>query len=107
MVDHLYRGCVGLVKVLAMDYIWEVLWDLLGSDKNKRASARLDDDVKASIIDFLGTIKSDRTEGNWLSFAQDQRIEEFLPYTHTPQFEPEPHGFRYTRCVMAWCIVNL
>jgi len=106
MVDHLYRGCVGLVKVLAMDYIWEVLWDLLGSDKNKRASARLDDDVKASIIDFLGTIKSDRTEGDWLSFAQDQCIEEFLPYTHTPQFEPEPHGFRYTRCVMAWCIVT-
>ncbi|CAM0910010.1 unnamed protein product [Alopecurus aequalis] len=106
MVDRLYRGCVRLVKMLGLDYIWEVLWDLLGSDVNKRAAVRLDDDVKASIIDFLGKIKSDRSEGDWLSFAQDQRIEEFLPYTYTPQFEPEPHGFRYTRCVMAWCVVT-
>jgi hypothetical protein len=106
MVDRLYRGCVCLVKMLGLDYMWEVLWDLLGSDINKRAAVRLDDDVKASIIDFLGKIKSDKSEGDWLSFAQDQHIEEFLPYTYTPQFEPEPHGFRYTRCVIAWCVAT-
>jgi hypothetical protein len=92
--------------MLGLDYMWEVLWDLLGSDINKRAAVRLDDDVKASIIDFLGKIKSDKSEGDWLSFAQDQHIEEFLPYTYTPQFEPEPHGFRYTRCVIAWCVAT-
>ncbi|KAL6660371.1 hypothetical protein ACP70R_001917 [Stipagrostis hirtigluma subsp. patula] len=106
MVDRLYRGCVRLVKMLALDYIWEVLWDLLGSDINKRAAIRLDENVKASIFYFLGKIKSDRSEGDWLSFAQDQRIQEFLPYTYTPQFEPELHGFRYTRCVMAWCVAT-
>ncbi|CAN6281988.1 unnamed protein product [Urochloa humidicola] len=106
LIDRLCRGCVRLVKLLAMDYIWEVLWDLLGSDANKRAAIKLDDDVKASIIEFLGTIKSDRTEGDWLSFAQDQRIGEFLPYTYTPHLEPEPDGFRYTRCVMAWCLAT-
>uniref|UniRef100_A0ACD5ZD56 Uncharacterized protein n=1 Tax=Avena sativa TaxID=4498 RepID=A0ACD5ZD56_AVESA len=106
MVDRLYQVCVRLVRMLGLDYFWEVLWDLLGSDINKRAAVRLDDNVKASIIDFLGKIKSDRSEGDWLSFAQGQRIEEFLPYTYTPQFEPEPDGFRYTRCVMAWCVAT-
>uniref|UniRef100_A0A0E0A571 Uncharacterized protein n=1 Tax=Oryza glumipatula TaxID=40148 RepID=A0A0E0A571_9ORYZ len=73
IVDHLYQECVRLVKMLGLDYIWEVLWDLLGNDDNKRAAVRLDDDLKASIIDFLGQIEDDRLEGNWLSFTKHQQ----------------------------------
>ncbi|CAN6342732.1 unnamed protein product [Urochloa humidicola] len=99
-------GYLPMVKMLGFDYVWEVLWDLLGSDTNKRAAVSLDDDVKEYIVKFLGQIKNDRLDGNWLSFPHDRRIEEFLPYTYAPRFESEPHGCRYTRCVMAWCVAT-
>ncbi|CAL4993836.1 unnamed protein product [Urochloa decumbens] len=99
--------CVRLVKVLGLDYVWEVIWDLLGSDPNKRGAVRLDDDVKASIIDFLGNkINSDRLDGNWLSFHDDPHIEVFLPYSRAPEFQRSSQGQRYTRCVMTWYVVT-
>ncbi|XP_039822579.1 uncharacterized protein LOC120684765 [Panicum virgatum] len=101
-IDRLYRGCVGLVKLLGLDYIWEVLLDLLGGDSNKSAAIRLDDvDVKASIIDFLEQIKLDNIDGKWFSFPKHPIINGFLPYSHEQkQRFSETHGQRYARCVI-------
>jgi hypothetical protein len=57
-------SCVALVQMLGLDYIWEVIWELLSSDTNKRGGAKLDEDVKGSVIEFLSQIKSDRLGGN-------------------------------------------
>ncbi|KAJ1256850.1 hypothetical protein BS78_K287300 [Paspalum vaginatum] len=101
MVDRLYQGCVRLVKMLGLDYIWEVLWDLLGSDINKRAAIRLDDDVKASIIDFLGKIKSDSD-----SFVYSNRFVHDPIIVNVVSTESALAADRYTRCVMAWCVAT-
>ncbi|CAN6371502.1 unnamed protein product [Urochloa humidicola] len=98
---------VRLVKMFGLDYVWEVVWDLLGSDPNKRGAVRLDDDVKASITDFLGNkIKSNRLDGNWLSFHDNPHIEVFLPYNRAPEFQRSSQGQRYTRCVMTWYVAT-
>ncbi|CAO2152333.1 unnamed protein product [Urochloa humidicola] len=93
--------------MFGVDYVWEVVRDLLGSDPNKRGAVRLDDDVKAAITDFLGNkIKSDRLDGNWLSFHDNPHIEVFLPYNRAPEFQRLSHGQRYTRCVMTWYVAT-
>ncbi|KAF8664810.1 hypothetical protein HU200_054536 [Digitaria exilis] len=98
------RGCG---KMLGLDYIWEVLWDLLGSDADKRGDIKLDKDVKESITDFLTQIKDDILEGSWSSYPGHLGIEAFhLPFACAPQLELEPEGSRYTRCVLHWCVAT-
>nr|CAB3489404.1 unnamed protein product [Digitaria exilis] len=102
-----YRSNRGCGKMVGLDYIWEVLWDLLGSDTDKRGDARLHNDVKKSITDFLCQIKNDTLDGSWSSYPGHSGIEAFLlPYTCEPQLESEPLGSRYTRCVLAWCVAT-
>ncbi|CAN6374151.1 unnamed protein product [Urochloa humidicola] len=103
IVRYLCFVCTRLVKMLGLDYIWEVLWDLLGSDTGKRGAARLDDDVKTSIISFLDQIKTDRLDGNcWLSFPHDPRIQEFLPCSRGCLATSKSPGHTYTDCLMVW-----
>ncbi|XP_034569268.1 uncharacterized protein [Setaria viridis] len=111
MVRHLYQKCSHrLVKVLGLDYIGEVLWDLLGSDTNKRTTVRLDDDVKGYVIDFLHQIKTDRVDTNWLSFRKKHPISIDLPFrddgTNTPQDYWNSHGYKYTKYIMQWHIAT-
>jgi hypothetical protein len=106
MIDRIYWGCVRLVKMLGLDYVWEVLWDLLGSDTSKRAAIVLDDDVKASIIEFLDQIKTNSLDENWLSFSK-YPIESYLPYYSDPNDKTESHGYsRYASCVLKWHIAT-
>ncbi|KAF8701646.1 hypothetical protein HU200_033488 [Digitaria exilis] len=103
-----YRSNRACGKMLGLDYIWEVLWDLLGSDAEKRCDIRLEEDVKVSVTDFLGEIKDGILEGSWSSYPGHSAIEAFLlPYScAAPQLESEPLGSRYTRCVLAWCVAT-
>ncbi|KAF8641851.1 hypothetical protein HU200_067552 [Digitaria exilis] len=97
------RGCG---KMLGLDYILEVLWDLLGSEADKRVAVQLEE-VKASVTDFLGQIKDDILNGSWSSdpgYSDEEAL--FLPYACDPQLQSEPQGSRYTRCVLAWCVVT-
>ncbi|CAL4995515.1 unnamed protein product [Urochloa decumbens] len=107
MVGHFYQKCARLIKVLGLDYIGEVLWDLLGSDTNKRTAVRLDDDVKGYITDFLHQIETDRVDMNWWSFLIEQEhpnpiVMEFLhvPFLDCGPTQHESHGHRYTKSVM-------
>uniref|UniRef100_K3ZM92 DUF4220 domain-containing protein n=1 Tax=Setaria italica TaxID=4555 RepID=K3ZM92_SETIT len=100
MVGNFYQKCVRLVKVLGLDYIGEVLWDLLGSDTNKTTTVRLDDDVKGYVIDFLHQIKTDRVDTNWLSFANKKHpiglaLRDLPDDTNIPQ-----RGCRYLEYIM-------
>ena len=75
----LYGGCVRLVKVLGLDYISEVLWDLLGKDTIDDA-VRLDDEVKAYVIKFLDKLESNMLDQKWKSFPlHDPYLEAYLP----------------------------
>ncbi|KAL6640746.1 hypothetical protein ACP70R_021869 [Stipagrostis hirtigluma subsp. patula] len=62
----LYGKCVHLLGMLGFHYVGQVLWELLGSD-TKGAAIRLDDEVKASIVEFLGQIRSDTIDSSWSS----------------------------------------
>ncbi|CAN6372761.1 unnamed protein product [Urochloa humidicola] len=107
MVHYLYRLRTCLVKMLGLDYIGEVLWGLLGSVTNKGFAIRLDDDVKASIIDFLGQIATDRLDGNWSYFSNSTPIiSPYLPYSTDRLFMSESHGYRYASCAMMWHIAT-
>jgi hypothetical protein len=103
------RGrCGHLVQMLGLHYIWQVIWELLSSDTNKRGGVKLDEDVKGSVIDFLGQIQSDRLNRDWLSsLPEEPEIRYFLPHFSDPRLlEPEVHCYRYTSCVMTWHIVT-
>jgi hypothetical protein len=104
MIARVYKKCFSLVKILGLDYLWLVLWDLLGNDTNKKGAIRLEDEVKESIIDFLGKIQTDRLYGNtWLlSSSYHPTIKRCLPYSEDSIEKSESHGFRYTKCVMMW-----
>ncbi|KAF8748431.1 hypothetical protein HU200_012913 [Digitaria exilis] len=109
MASRLYRGCVRLVKVLGLDYIWEVLWDLLGRDTNKGDPVRLDKEVKAYIIDFLAKLKSNRLDRDWISFPHSSGTEiYYLPhsYRHQSELERKALGHGYTINLILWCIVT-
>jgi len=77
----LYGGCVCLVKVLGLDYIWEVLRDLLGNDTNKGDPVRLDDEVKSCVIKFLDKLESNMLDEKWKSFPlYNPHSDLFLPH---------------------------
>jgi len=69
-----YQKCHSFVRMIGLDYIREVLWDLLGRDGNKGAAIRLDDDVKASITKFLKQIRTDTIDENWFSFLTENGL---------------------------------
>ncbi|KAL6647673.1 hypothetical protein ACP70R_015110 [Stipagrostis hirtigluma subsp. patula] len=98
--------CAQLVQMLGLQYIGQVLRELLGRDTKTGAAAKLDNDVKASITDFLSQIKSTRTGNNWSSLlvANGIFINE-LPYTPVfDDFMSAAHS--YTSRVMEWHIAT-
>ncbi|CAO2145610.1 unnamed protein product [Urochloa humidicola] len=105
--SHVGRRCgVRLVKMLGLNYIWRVVWDLLGRDPNKRGAIRLDGDVKASVISFLNRIGTDILDGNWLNFHDNPHIEAFLPYSRAYESEGKSMESRYRMCLMMWYAVT-
>jgi hypothetical protein len=62
-----------------------VLLELLGSDTRGVAAIGLHDDVKTSIADFLGRIKSRRIGVDWSSLFVDNGLDaSYLPYSNVP-----------------------
>lgn len=94
-----------ICMVLGLYYVRDVLWDLLGGDPHKSAAIRLGEEVKESIIEFIGQIRSDRLYGDWwFSFpgSHHPSMERYLPYSSDPHFKSEQQGYMYTSCVMVW-----
>ncbi|KAF8732098.1 hypothetical protein HU200_016059 [Digitaria exilis] len=94
-------------RVLGLDYIWEVLFDLLGTDTKKGAAVRLDYDVKASIIHFLDQLNSDEhmhEKNHWSCFLADKTLNSVL------NLEPVNEGFlgslHYANWVMMWHVIT-
>jgi len=100
--------CADLVRMLGLHYIWLVIRELLSSDTNKSGGVNLDEDVKASVTEFLGQIQSDRLDWNWLSsLPEEPEIRHFLPhFSEARLLQSEEHCYRYTSCVMTWHIVT-
>lgn len=98
-----------LIKMLGVHYVWEVVRDLLGNDTNKGATVRLDNDVKESIVQFLGDIVTNILEGKWLHLPDEHPLFRFhLLYFHDSPLNSKgrlttwKHGGRYTSCVTTW-----
>jgi hypothetical protein len=98
-----------LIKMLGVHYVWEVVRDLLGNDTNKGATVRLDNDVKESIVQFLGDIVTNILEGKWLHLPDEHPLFRFhLLYFHDSPLNNKgrlttlKHGGRYTSCVTTW-----
>lgn len=89
-----------VARMLGLDYIWEVLRDLLGSD-TKRAGVRLDDDIKVSVVEFLSTIESNRLDQRWFSFSFTCKGLRMLDWLCAPERHLEENP-SYIKCVMAW-----
>ncbi|CDJ26582.1 unnamed protein product [Triticum aestivum] len=61
--------CYHLSRIVGLHYFGRVLWELWACDTS--TAVRLHDDVKASIADFLGKIKSRRIGVEWSSLFVD------------------------------------
>ncbi|CAN6170676.1 unnamed protein product [Urochloa humidicola] len=101
-----------LVKTGAA-YILMVLWELLGSDTNRVATIRLHDDVKASVTDFLGQIKSRRIGVEWSSLFVEKWPEldpSCLTYSNSPLYKHDgtavSEAYAFTLRVMMWHIAT-
>ncbi|KAL6647672.1 hypothetical protein ACP70R_015109 [Stipagrostis hirtigluma subsp. patula] len=102
---RLYKKCFRLLRMLGLQYIGQVLQELWGSDSTGPA-LRLHTDVKASIADFLGQIKSDTTGKDWSSLLVLNGVDiDNLPYT--PLFgEVTSDARMFTSRVMKWHIAT-
>nr|CAB3451721.1 unnamed protein product [Digitaria exilis] len=69
-----------------------------------KPTVALHDDVKTSVADFLGQIKSGRIDKQWSSLFVDNGVDaSFLPYTrNNGAWGPD----MFTRCVLAWHIAT-
>ncbi|KAF8732097.1 hypothetical protein HU200_016058 [Digitaria exilis] len=96
-----------IARMLGLDYIWEVLLDLLGSDTKKGAAIMLDYDVKASIIHFLEQVNSDEDvleKNHWTCFLADANLLSVLGVICV--FGGTPPALVYTNWVMMWHVVT-
>jgi hypothetical protein len=101
--------CTCVYKTFGVDYIWQVLWDLLGNDTNKKGAVRLDDEVKESVVDFLGKVQTDILDEIWFpSSLNHPTIKCCFPYSDSENvtIRRQSHGYRYARCVMLWHAVT-
>jgi hypothetical protein len=77
--------CDGFPRMLGLQYIGQVLRELLASDTNGGSAVRLHDDLKASIAEFLGQIKSNRVGKEWSSLFVGNGVDaSCLPYSSAP-----------------------
>jgi TorA maturation chaperone TorD len=71
--------------MLGLQYIGQVLRELLASDTNGGPAVRLHDELKASIAEFRGQIKSNRVGKEWSSLFVGNGIDaSCLPYSSAP-----------------------
>ncbi|KAF8714241.1 hypothetical protein HU200_027844 [Digitaria exilis] len=90
-----YR-CRGHVLVLyqffmriGAQYIAHVVRELFWASDTSKPTVALHDDVKTSVADFLGQIKSGRIDKQWSSLFVDNGVDaSFLPYTRNGAWEP-------------------
>uniref|UniRef100_A0A0D9X5Y1 DUF4220 domain-containing protein n=1 Tax=Leersia perrieri TaxID=77586 RepID=A0A0D9X5Y1_9ORYZ len=107
---------MGGPRMHGLQYIGHALWDLLGSDINKGAAFRLDDDVKTSITDFLCQVRSDMIDGHWLSELHENGVDiDELPYmivqdknsfVNVMFQNSASFGFIYAHSVMVWHVAT-
>ncbi|XBI96494.1 hypothetical protein VPH35_032769 [Triticum aestivum] len=64
--------CYHLSRIVGLHYFGRVLWELWACDTS--TAVRLHDDVKASIADFLGKIKSRRIGVEWSSLFLESTL---------------------------------
>ncbi|CAN6180467.1 unnamed protein product [Urochloa humidicola] len=103
---RLYQKFALLIRMLGLQYIGQVLWEFFGSGTSKAPAIRLHADVKASIADFLGQIKSDGT-GDWSTLLVANGIGFYeLPYTQTTTPSYMPDSYRFSSSVMKWHIAT-
>ncbi|KAF8772333.1 hypothetical protein HU200_005871 [Digitaria exilis] len=96
-----------IARMVGLDYIWEVLLDLLGSDTKKGAAIMLDYDVKASIVHFLEQLNSDEDvleKNHWTCFLADANLLSVLGVVCV--FGGTPPALVYTNWVMMWHVVT-
>jgi hypothetical protein len=84
---HLYPTYNRLINMLALRYIKQVLRELLLSGTKGGAGVRLHEDVKASVADFLGQIKSNGIGGGVVIRVGCQRNPRFCASLLSKQFD--------------------
>jgi hypothetical protein len=52
---RLYVKCARFLRMVGLQYVGEVFWELVGSDSSTGAAVRLHPYVKGSIAEFLGS----------------------------------------------------
>ncbi|GJN10510.1 hypothetical protein PR202_ga28609 [Eleusine coracana subsp. coracana] len=68
IAGRVHRRCYGrFERMLGLQYIGQVLQELLGSGGKVGGAVKLHADVKASFAEFLGQIKDTRIGKNWVS----------------------------------------
>jgi hypothetical protein len=94
-----------LMNMLALRYIKQVLRELLLSDTKGGAGVRLHEDVKTSVADFLGKIKSN----NVWEWSRDNRFHnDELPYSsrHLAASRDAPDAYKFTEHLMMWHVAT-
>jgi hypothetical protein len=95
--------------MLALRYIKQVLRELLLSGTKGGAGVRLHEDVKASVADFLGQIKSNGIGGEWSSVLVANGIHgSALPYSpsNLTDMRDAPEALKFTEALMTWHIAT-
>ncbi|CAL5077725.1 unnamed protein product [Urochloa decumbens] len=104
------RMCGRMAGMLGLQYIGQVLRELWGSDAKGGAAVRLDEDVKASIADFLGQMKSTRIGKEWCSLFVDNGVSKSeLPFRKGGLLDHRfimSQAYSFTESVMVWHIAT-
>ncbi|XP_044329310.1 uncharacterized protein [Triticum aestivum] len=108
-----YWTCHRFSRMLGLQYIGRVLRELLAHDTN--TAVMLHSDVKASIADFLGKIKSRRIGVEWSSLFVDNGLADmlsYLPYTTVPLKwdvklkDTKSDAYAFSHRVMIWHVAT-
>ncbi|CAN6356816.1 unnamed protein product [Urochloa humidicola] len=107
---RLYMSCARFLRMAGLQYVGEVLWELVGSDSSTGPAVRLHPDVKGSIAEFLGRVHSDTIGKSWSSLFVAHGIDEWhLPFWHfhNPAAAAQlSYCCLYTRAVMMWHVAT-
>jgi len=107
-----------LVKIVGVQYIGQVVRELLWAGDMNEPPIGLHDDVKTSVANFLGKIKSSRIGKEWSSLFVDNGIDasSLLPYSNVTlpwmrqggenDVLSEPEAYAFTLRVMVWHVAT-
>ncbi|XP_020176235.1 uncharacterized protein [Aegilops tauschii subsp. strangulata] len=107
---RLYVKCARFLRMVGLQYVGEVLWELVGSDSSTGPAVRLHPDVKGSIAEFLGRVHNDTIGESWSSLFVANGVDEWhLPHWHFDNpaaAEQLSYCCLYTRSVMMWHVAT-